>query len=80
MDSKQIFENKFIRQTLHQAYPYGRASGLRDIWSEAWCLRGLKIDEYSKLINFLLREKLISESGEDDYYFLTTKGENLLSG
>jgi hypothetical protein len=71
---------KYVRQVLHQAFPYGSASGVRDIFGEAWCLRDASLQDWQQLLQHLLKHELVEESGEPDYYRLTSKGEQVLNG
>lgn len=70
-------DKKLVRQVLYQAFSSG---GLREIYAEAWCLRDMELADWAKLRQHMLDNALISESGEDEYFRMTSKGESVLGG
>lgn len=70
-------DKKLVRQVLHQAFSSG---GLKEVYSEAWCLRDMEVGDWRKLRQHMLDNELMEESGEDEYFRMTNKGEDVLGG
>lgn len=72
-------DKKLVRMVLHQAFD-GGAGGLKEIYAAAWCLGNMEVDDWRKLKKHMLDNELIEESGEDEYFRMTDKGQDVLSG
>lgn len=70
---------KLVRMVLHQAFGTDYM-GVKDVYSEAWCLRDMELPAWNALKAHLLEHKLIEESGEPGYYKITRKGEAVNGG
>ena len=70
-------DKKLVRQVLHQAFSGG---GLKEVYSEAWCLRDMELADWKNLRKHMLENGLMEESGEDEYFRMTAKGEDVLGG
>ena len=70
-------DKKLVRQVLHQAFSSG---GLREVYADAWCLSEMELSDWRNLRQHMLDNGLMEESGEDEYFRMTDKGQDVLGG
>lgn len=71
-------DKKFVRQVLWQAFTWNDGK-LKEIYSEARCLQDMDLENWEKLKKYLIDEKLVEESMEEEYFYLTQKGSDLFN-
>lgn len=69
---------EFVRMVLHQAF--GSGEQLSEVFTDAWCLGEASLQDWNRLRNHMLVNGLMRESGEEEYFRITDKGQDVLGG